>query len=114
MGQLAGHYESYFQRANHPARPQGSGSDTQFSARIKGHRMPWMSFGPSFSTAAPAAISSQKQKFPSTSAFSNDRFHVRVGDAELGPGTLSGRAGSTSNNVTWNLAYTGGAAPVFD
>jgi hypothetical protein len=46
--------------------------------------------------------------------FSNDRFAARIADSELGPGALLGRAGSAANTVTWNLAYTGSAPPVFD
>jgi hypothetical protein len=46
--------------------------------------------------------------------FSNDRFAVRIADAELAPEVLAGHAGSPSNTIKWNLRYEGGALPVFD
>lgn len=114
-GQLAGHYESYFQRANHPARPQGFWIRyTVFSP----DQRPQDAIGELWAVVFDGSTSRHvvaKTEIPiDQCTFSNDRFYVRVGDAELGPGTLLGRAESASNNVTWNLAYAGGSPPVFD
>jgi len=115
IGQLAGHYESYFLRANHPARPQG------FWIRytiFNPDQQPRGAIGELWAVVFDGSTGRHavaKTEIPiNQCTFSNERFHVRVGDAELGPGALQGRAGSGSNDVTWNLTYTGGSAPVFD
>ena len=36
-----GHYESFFQRANHPTRPLEFGFATRFLARKSSSRRPW-------------------------------------------------------------------------
>lgn len=43
-----------------------------------------------------------------------DRFHVRIGEATLGPGRLAGAASSADRTVRWDLDWTGGQAPLFD
>ena len=114
-GQPAGHYESYFQRANHPTEPLGFWIRyTIFSP----DRRPQDAIGELWAIVFDGRTGrhvAAKTEVPiSQSDFSNDRFHVRVGEAQLGPGALSGRAGSAANDVTWKLTYTGGEAPVFD
>jgi hypothetical protein len=114
-GQLTGHYESYFQRANHPTQPLGFWIRyTIFSP----DRRPRDAIGELWAVVFDGRTGrhvAAKTEVPITQcALSNDRFNVRVGEAELGPGALSGRAGSAANNVTWKLVYSGGEAPVFD
>jgi len=114
-GQVAGHYESYFQRANHPAQPlafwirytlfnpAGRPQDAigeLWAVVFNGH------------TGRHAVA---KTEVPiDQCAFSNDRFAVHIADAELSPGVLNGHAGSPAKGVSWSLRYVGGASPVFD
>ena len=53
-GQRAGHYESYYQRANHPDRPLAFWIRTPSSAPKAGPRRRSVNCGPCFSTARPA------------------------------------------------------------
>jgi hypothetical protein len=114
-GQAAGHYESYFQRANHPTQPLAFWIRyTIFSPDGR----PQDAIGELWAVVFDGDTGSHavaKTEVPINQCeFSNDRFAVRIADAELAPGFLIGRAGSLSNGITWNLRYEGGAQPVFD
>ena len=108
-GQRAGHYESFYQRANHPTRPlafwirytifapEGRPGDARgelwavlFDGEHGEH------------TVGKVDLPLAECGFP------RDRFSVRVGTAALGPGYLRGRAGE----LTWELTYTGDADPL--
>lgn len=108
-GRRAGHYESFYQRANHPVRP--------------------LAFWLRYTIFAPAGNASAavgevwavafdgesgqhavaKEEFPLAQCrFPTDRFDVRVGDAEVAPGRLSGAAGE----LRWDLRYEGEEPPL--
>ncbi len=115
VGQSAGHYESYFQRANHPTLPMAFWIRyTIFSPA----RRPQDAIGELWAVVfngSNGRHSVAKTEVPiSRCAFSNDRFAVRIADAELAQGFLVGSAGSGLSNITWHLKYTGAASPVFD
>jgi hypothetical protein len=115
IGQRAGHYESYFQRANHPARAQGFWIRyTVFSPDKRPQDAIGELWAIVFDGDSGRHVVAKTEVPINQCTFSNDRFDVRVGDALLGPGVLSGLAGSASNHVAWNLTYRGGTAPVFD
>ena len=114
-GQTAGHYESFFLRANSPAEslafwirytifsPAGRPQDAI------GELWVVVSNGDTGRHAV------AKTEVPiHQCAFSNDRFDVRIADSKLAAGVLNGRAGSSSNSITWDLRYRGGTRPVFD
>ena len=108
-GQQAGHYESFYQRANHPSRPLAFWVRyTIFSpagdpAKARGEL--WaIAFDGETGRHAVA-----KHEFPMADCeFSRDEFAVRIGTAELGPERLTGTAGA----ITWDLRYTGHERPV--
>jgi hypothetical protein len=108
-GQRAGHYESFYQRANHPTRPLAFWirytifSPAADPARARGEL--WaVSFDGETGQHAVA-----KEEFPiAECAFAREGFAVRVGAAELSPDGLHGSAGVLS----WALRYSGHARPV--
>jgi hypothetical protein len=114
-GSPAGHYESYFLRANHPAKPQAFWIRyTIFSPAGR----PQDAIGELWAVVFDGATGrhhAAKTELPiDLCAFRNDRFAVRVAESELGPGVLAGCAGVVPNSIAWNLQYTGGMPPVFD
>jgi hypothetical protein len=109
-GQRAGHYESFYQRANHPSRPLAF----------------WLRYTMFVPAGDPAAAVGElwavafdgetgrhavaKEVRPLAECrFDRDRFDVAVGEAELGPGRLHGSAGE----IGWELNYRGDEPPVF-
>jgi hypothetical protein len=114
-GSPAGHYESYFQRANHPAEPQAFWIRyTIFSPAGR----PQDAIGELWAVVFDGTTGrhhAAKTELPiDLCAFRNDRFGVRIAESELGPGVLAGCAGVVPNSIAWNLQYTGGMPPVFD
>jgi hypothetical protein len=114
-GQAAGHYESYFQRANHPTRPQAFWVRyTIFSPAGRPRDAIGELWAVVFNGDTGRHVVAKSEVPIDRCAFSNDQLAVRIADSELAPGVLVGRAGSLSNGITWNLGYRGGTAPVFD
>jgi hypothetical protein len=114
-GQTTGHYESFFQRANHPAEPQAFWIRyTIFNPAGR----PQDAIGELWAVVFDGNTGHHavaKTEVPiDRCAFGNNQFAVRIADSELAAGMMTGRAGSASNNISWNLNYTGGAPPVFD
>ncbi len=111
--QAEGHYESFFLRANHPARPLG------FWIRYtifcpKGHAGDavgelWAVFFDGETGRHAVA----KQEYPLADClFDISRFGVRVGAATLGPHRLQGVVASKGQALAWDLALEGRATPV--
>jgi hypothetical protein len=114
-GQAAGHYESYFLRANHPLEPRAFWIRyTIFNPAGRPRDAIGELWAVVFDGGTGRHVVAKTEVPIDRCTFSNDRFAVRIADAELAPGVLAGRAGSPSNSVAWKLDYAGGAAPVFD
>ena len=114
-GQAAGHYESYFQRANHPTQPQAFWIRyTVFSPAGQPQDAIGELWAAAFNGNTGRHVVAKAEVPIDRCAFSNERFAVRIADSELAPGILVGRAGSPANSVSWDLRYVGGAPPVFD
>ncbi len=114
-GQAAGHYESYFQRANHPAEPRAFWIRyTIFSPAGRSQDAIGELWAVVFNGGSGHHAVAKTEVPIDRCAFGNDRFAVRIADSKLAAGVLMGRAGSPSNGIAWNLSYTGGARPVFD
>jgi hypothetical protein len=113
-GQRAGHYESFFVRANHPSRPLAFWIRyTLFSPR----RGPEDAIGELWAiffdgeTGRHVAV---KQEVPmGLCSFSASEFLVDIGDAYLRPGKLEGSAVSGAHAISWKLSFSGTAAPLF-
>src|SRR5262245_28718272 len=108
------HYESFFQRANHPTRPlafwirftrvlqAGRASDA--------HGELWAVFFDGETGKHTVA----KSEVPlSRCTFGNDRFEVAIDGAHLGPGKLAGTAASGGHSITFDLTFTGGEPSLF-
>ncbi len=109
----AGHYESYFQRANHPERalafwirytvfsPKGRPQDAVgelWAVYFDGER---------------ERIAAAKEVFPiSSCVFSRERLDVHIGNAVLNNDHLTGRASAQANTLEWNLRYAGTQPPL--
>jgi hypothetical protein len=113
-GQSAGHYESYFLRANHPARPLAFWirytifSPVERPEQAKGELWAVVFAG---ETGRHVAV---KSELPIAECeFARDRFAARVGAAELRAGALSGVAASGEHSIAWDLTYRGAADPLF-
>jgi len=113
-GQEAGHYESFFLRANHPSRPLA------FWIRytlFNPNRHPTNALGELWAIFFDGETNQHiavKQEIPlSQCAFSTSDFSVRVGDAILEPGKSNGAIISDMHRISWHLAYRGDAEPLF-
>src|SRR5262249_46188549 len=113
-GQALGHYESFFQRANHPTRPLGFWirytifSPAHRPADALGERVAVVFDG---ETGGHVAV--KREVPPAGCTFSTADFAVEVDGARLGPGALSGTAASDEHAVSWDLSFHGDAPPLF-
>lgn len=100
-GQKAGHYESFFQRANHPTRPLAFWIRyTIFSP----NNDPENALGELWAIFFDGEIGNHvavKKEIPfHQCTFKPDAFSVKVGDASLEQGGLKGDAGSHEHNIS--------------
>jgi hypothetical protein len=112
-GETAGHYESWFQRANHPTRPLAFWIRyTIFCPRDWPEAAVGQLWAIAFDGEA-KQISAVKQELPlSECRFSAERLEVRIGRAELTSRALSGAAEAGGRRLAWQLAIRGGEAPL--
>jgi hypothetical protein len=108
-GQRAGHYESFYQRANHPDRPLAFWIRYTVFAPAGD---PGAAVGEVWAIAFDGETGQHavaKREVPMAECeFDRNNFAVRVGSARLGPGALSGSAG----DIGWELQYSGDAPPL--
>jgi len=114
--QTAGHYESYFFRANHPKRPEAFWIRyTIFNPVGRPHDAIGEVWAVIFDGEAGHHLVAKSEAPIERCEFSTQRFSVRVDDSFAERGLLRGRAASSSDAiVAWDLAYHGDAPPVFD
>ncbi|MBW2563478.1 MAG: hypothetical protein JRE29_05495 [Deltaproteobacteria bacterium] len=108
-----GHYESYFQRANHPNRPLAFWIRyTIFSPKgRKGSAMGEL-WGIYFDGEA-GQITAVKEIIPfSECKFSEIDLNVLIGTATLREGSLKGQATSNGSNLQWTLNFRGDEQPL--
>ncbi len=112
-GAPAGHYESFFVRANHPSRPLGFWIRyTIFSppgrpADALGELWAVVFDG---ETRKHAVV---KREVPLGSCrFDRTAFAIEVDAAQLGPGSLAGAVTSPEATIAWDLAYATDAPPL--
>jgi hypothetical protein len=112
-GDPGGHYESYFQRANHPLRPLAfwirytvfcpKGRPGEAVGEL------WAIYFDGESnriTAAKEVVPIESCRFPRSG------LAVRIGAAELNDGHLAGQANSSAGTLQWNLRYAGTEPPL--
>lgn len=113
-GQTRGHYESFFQRANHPTEPLAFWIRyTLFSPAGHPERAIGELWAVFFERGTAHVV--VKEELPLAGCrFARDGLDVRVGDARLEPGVLRGEASSGGRRIGWDLRYRGGQEPLFD
>src|SRR5262245_3397373 len=111
--QPEGHYESFFLRANHPARPLALWIRyTIFSPEGRPHDAIgelWALFFDGERNSHAAA----KQEHPfSDCDFDTASFGVRVGSASLQAGGAEGTVAGKAHSLAWELKFEGASRPV--
>lgn len=108
-----GHYESYFQRANHPTEPRAFWIRyTVFVPRGRPRDAVGELWAIWFDGHA-RAITAVKQVIPYTQArFDRARLDARIGESTLSPTGLVGEATSLGDTLAWDLTYTSPSAPL--
>lgn len=112
-GQVEGHYESYFLRANHPKKPQAFWirytvfSPNKDPDQALGEVWAMMFDGQSGNHVA------VKNEYPiSQASFAKTGLDVKTGDSVLDSDFLSGHAQTGDNEISWGLEYSGDAQPL--
>lgn len=113
-GQRTGHYESFFQRANHPSRPLAFWIRyTIFSPQDYPEDAVGELWAVYFDGETHQHVAVKKEIPFNECTFKTDEFLVLVGDARLDPGQLFGSVASGGHMLSWTLAFSGHAEPLF-
>jgi hypothetical protein len=113
-GQRAGHYESFFQRGNHPTRPLAFWIRYTLVAPDAGPSEGLGELWAIFFDGETGAHVAVKREVPIARAhFDRASFAVSVDGARLGPGALSGAIDASGKTIAWDLRYRGEARPLF-
>ncbi len=112
-GSDRGHYESWFQRGNHPSRPLAFWIRyTIFSPAGR----PGDAVGELWAIAFDgerSRVVAVKQAWPLAECeFSRERLSVRIAEATLDHAGLEGGAAHAGHDVRWSLRYEGDAPPL--
>jgi hypothetical protein len=112
-GDGQGHYESYFQRANHPSRPLAFWIRyTIFSPRSQPNAAVGELWAVYFDGET-GKITAARDVFPiDRCQFSSDSLDVNIADATLSDGVLAGSASGPDGCVAWDLRFEGGQEPL--
>lgn len=113
-GQQEGHYESFYQRGNHPTEPRAFWIRyTIFSPKD----MPEAAIGELWAVYFDGVTGRHtvaKEEYPIAECdFVQGEFGARVGDRVLEAGRLKGQAEGPSATIGWDLTYAGEEAPLF-
>jgi hypothetical protein len=111
--QTEGHYESFFLRANHPARPLAFWIRyTIFSPKNnfqKNIGELWAVFFNGESNRHTAV----KKEYPLAAChFDTADFNIRVGTAKLASGFLKGAIKNKKNSIAWDMKFGGDSTPL--
>jgi len=113
-GQQAGHYESFFVRANHSGRPLAFWIRyTIFSPEGRPDAALGELWAVYFDGETGQHVAVKKEVPFSRCTFKTSEFCVEVDDARLEPGRLTGAAASGGHTVSWDLTFSGKAEPLF-
>jgi len=113
-GQQTGHYESFFQRANHPSRPLAFWIRyTIFSPNNRPEAALGELWAVYFDGETGQHVAVKNEVPFGQCAFSTSSFSVRLAEARLEAGWLQGAAASGGHTIAWDLRFTGNADPLF-
>lgn len=113
LGQPQGHYESFFQRANHPERPLAFWIRyTIFSPAGNPEKAIGELWAVFFNGETNRHVAVKEELPLKKCLFDPERFNVRVGSALLTPNNLSGTLQKGSSAISWELSFDGEATPL--
>ena len=113
-GQRAGHYESFFQRANHPTRSLAFWIRyTLFSPAGRPGEAIGELWAIYFDGERNQHVAVKSEVPFSQCRFSASAFSVAVAEARLDADQLAGSATSNGHEIAWDLSYHGDAVPLF-
>src|SRR5687767_14665891 len=113
-GQKTGHYESFFQRANHPSRPLAFWIRyTIFSPKNAPQQALAQLWGIVFNGETNQHVAVKQEAPLGQATFETDRFYVDIAGARLEPGKLRGSATSGGHTISWDLSFSGEDNPLF-
>ena len=113
-GQQGGHYESFFQRANHPSRPLAFWIRyTLFSPEGRPADAIGELWAIFFDGETGEHVAVKREVPIGACRFDRGTFSVAVDDATLDPRKLRGSASSAGHVIEWDLAFEGTEAPLF-
>ena len=117
-GQRAGHYESFFQRANHPTRPLAFWIRyTLFSPTGRPQDGLGELWAIVFDGETGQHVAVKREVPIARARFDREAFRVTIDGAELGgegcSGALRGAAASGGHEIAWDLRYRGDDRPLF-
>jgi len=113
-GQAEGHYESFFERANHPRRPMAFWIRyTIFSPQNHPENAVGELWAIFFDGETGNHVALRKEIPFKECVFKTDEFFVKVGDSLLEPGGLRGSIASREHSISWDLTFSGEAEPLF-
>jgi len=108
-----GHYESWFQRANHPTLPRAFWLRyTIFSPRGRPGDAVGELWAAYFDGDTRRVVAVRRQVPVANCAFGLDGLSVRIDDAVLDAGQLKGESASGDDRIAWELSYEGREPPL--
>lgn len=113
-GQTAGHYESFFLRANHPQKPLAFWIRyTIFSPQGQPEKAIGELWAVYFDEENKSNTAVKKEVPFGQCSFSSSGLDTRIGEAILKTDRLSGTAAANNHEISWDLSYAGGEKPLF-
>ena len=118
-GQSAGHYESFFLRANHPTRPLAFWIRyTIFSPQARPADAIGELWAVYFDGETNQHVAAKREVPFAQCAFGRSEFSVDIATAHLEAGRLQGTAGPVepeggAHTIDWDLSFDGAAPPLF-
>lgn len=114
-GQKKGHYESFFQRANHPTRPLAFWIRyTVFSPENDPASAIGELWAIYFDGEKNTHVAVKREVPIRECTFDRNRFSAKVADAFLNQSELVGEVNLGKNSISWNLNFRSDAQPLFD
>lgn len=112
-GQHRGHYESWWQRANHPTRPLAFWIRYTLFSPAQHPEQAIGELWAIWSDGEQGVLAAAKSELPiSDCRFARDAFAVTIGAASLGADALDGAAESSGHRIAWDLRYSSPQPPL--
>jgi hypothetical protein len=113
-GRSPGHYESFFQRANHPTRPLAFWIRyTIFSPAGRPEAALGELWAIFFNGETGRHVVAKQEVPIAQCTFERESFGVQIEGARLGPGELRGEAAASGHSIAWDLRFGGDSEPLF-